>query len=108
MNQSMIWVDTHTHLYSDQFDTDRAEIIAAAQNAGIAKAFLPAIDSGSHQQMLNLEAAYPLWAHAMMGLHPCSVKEDFEAELAIVRNYLDQRQFVAIGEIGIDLFWDKT
>ncbi|MEO7174941.1 MAG: TatD family hydrolase [Saprospiraceae bacterium] len=108
MNQSMIWVDTHTHLYSDQFDTDRAEIIAAAQNAGIAKAFLPAIDSGSHTQMLDLEEVYPHWAHAMMGLHPCSVKEDFEAELAIVRNYLDQRQFVAIGEIGIDLFWDKT
>lgn len=108
MNQSLIWIDTHTHLYSDQFDTDRAEIIATAQNAGIAKAFLPAIDSGSHKQMLDLEAAHPQWAQAMMGLHPCSVKEDFEAELAIVRNYLDQRQFVAIGEIGIDLFWDKT
>lgn len=102
-------IDTHTHLYSDQFDEDRAEAIQRALDKGVTKFFLPAIDSSYHQKMLDLEAQYPNQIFAMMGLHPCDVKpETWEKELEIVRNYLNERPFCAVGEIGIDLYWDKT
>lgn len=102
-------IDTHTHLYSEQFDDDRETMIQRALDKGVEKFVLPAIDSESHQNMLLLEANYPGTMYSMMGLHPCSVKpESWEAELQLVRNYIDQRDFVAIGEIGIDLYWDKT
>ena len=102
-------IDTHTHLYSDQFDDDRDEMIQRAIDRGITKFFLPAIDSTYHEKMLALEAAYPGQIFAMMGLHPCDVKpENWEKELEIVKNYLDKRNFCAIGEIGIDLYWDKS
>ncbi|MBK9016568.1 MAG: TatD family hydrolase [Saprospiraceae bacterium] len=100
--------DTHTHLYLKEFDGDRAEMIERALEAGVEKFFLPAIDSRVIQEMLALEAAYPHQVHAMMGLHPCSVKDDFHQELEIVEGWLEKRPFCAIGEIGIDLFWDKT
>ena len=102
-------IDTHTHLYSEQFDDDRAAMIQRALDKGVEKFMLPAIDSETHEKMLSLEADYPNQMFAMMGLHPCSVQpESWEKELEIVKNYIDQRDYVAIGEIGIDLYWDKS
>ena len=102
-------IDTHTHLYSEQFDNDRAETIQRAIDKGVEQFFLPAIDSETHRKMIDLETQYPDRIHAMMGLHPCSVQpESWGKELQLVRNYIDQRDFVAIGEIGIDLYWDKS
>lgn len=102
-------IDTHTHLYAEEFDDDRKEAIQRALDKGITKFYLPAIDSASHEKMLELEAEYSGDVYAMMGLHPCYVKpESWEAELETVKNYLDSRTFPAIGEIGIDLYWDKT
>jgi TatD DNase family protein len=102
-------IDTHTHLYAEEFDEDRKEAIQRAINKRITEFYLPAIDSESHEKMLQLEAEYPGQIFSMMGLHPCYVKpETWEQELEIVKNYLDQRIFPAIGEIGIDLYWDKT
>lgn len=101
-------IDTHTHLYAPQFDEDRDVMIQRAVEAGITKFFLPNIDSSSIDGMLALEKKYPDRCFAMMGLHPCSVKENVEEELALVRKWLDQRRWCAIGEIGIDLYWDKT
>jgi len=102
-------IDTHTHLYAEEFDKDRKEAIQRAIDKGITEFYLPAIDSESHEKMLRLEKEYPDQIFSMIGLHPCYVKpESWENELEIVRNYLDQRHFPAIGEIGIDLYWDKT
>lgn len=102
-------IDTHTHLYSEEFDEDRKEAIQRALDKGINEFYLPAIDSESHEKMLQLETEYPDHVFSMMGLHPCYVKpESWEKELGIVKNYLDQRAFPAIGEIGIDLYWDKS
>lgn len=101
-------IDTHTHLYSEKFANDRDEVIQRARNAGVTMAILPAVDSTSHQAMLELEAAYPDFCPAMIGLHPVSVKENYEAELALVRSELERRKWIAIGEIGMDLYWDKS
>lgn len=102
-------IDTHTHLYAEEFDEDRAEAIQRAVDKGITNFYLPAIDSESHGKMLALEAAYPGQVFSMMGLHPCYVKpETWKEELKVVRDYLDQRHFPAVGEIGIDLYWDKS
>lgn len=102
-------IDTHTHLYSEEFDGDRSEMIQRALDKGISKFFLPAIDSEYHEKMLTLESEYPGKIFAMMGLHPTYVKpESWENELQIVENYLKQRKFCAVGEIGIDLYWDKS
>lgn len=102
-------IDTHTHLYSEEFDQDRNEVIKKALNKGITEFYLPAIDSESHEKMLELESQYPRQIFSMMGLHPCYVKpESWEKELQTVKDYLDSRAFPAIGEIGIDLYWDKS
>ncbi|HKK74156.1 MAG TPA: TatD family hydrolase [Saprospiraceae bacterium] len=101
-------IDTHAHLYAEQFDKDRAAMIARAREVGVRQFFLPNIDRNSIPGMLELEKKYPGQCFAMMGLHPCSVKEDYEQELAAVRKWLDKRSFAAVGEIGIDLYWDKT
>jgi len=101
-------IETHTHLYAGQFEEDRSAAMQRAFDAGVKKMYLPAIDSETHQAMLDLEAAYPERVFSMMGVHPCSIKENYEEELAIVKKYLDERSFCAIGEIGIDLHWDKT
>ncbi len=100
--------DTHTHLYSDQFDEDRASMMQRAKDAGVTRFFIPAIDSTYTESMFTLEKENPNEVFLMMGLHPTSVKENYLEELAQVRKWLDQRKFYAIGEIGIDLYWDKT
>lgn len=104
----MILIDTHCHLYSTEFGTENQEIINRARALGIEKFYLPAIDSEVIDAMLFLEAANPGVCFAMMGLHPCSVNENVEKELAIVLEWLNKRSFVAVGEIGLDFYWDKT
>src|SRR5687768_16998229 len=101
-------VDTHTHLYAEEFNSDREALIRKAINNGITDFYMPNIDSSSIEPMLSLEKQFPENCFAMMGLHPCSVKEDFESELEVVKDWLERRRFTAIGEIGIDLYWDKT
>jgi len=102
-------IDTHTHLYADEFDEDRKDVIQNSINEGVTQFYLPAIDSEFHQKMYDLENEFPDNIHLMMGLHPCYVKEDtFLNELQIVENELEKRKFSAIGEIGIDLYWDKS
>lgn len=100
--------DTHTHLYSEQFDDDRALMMQRAFDAGIHRFFIPAIDSSYNNRMFDLEKNYPDNIFLMMGLHPTSVKSDYKEELAIVKEWIDKRDFYAIGEIGIDLYWDQT
>lgn len=102
------WTDTHAHIYLEEFDADRADMLARAQQAGVEKIYLPNIDSTSIDRMLELEEKTKGTCYAMMGLHPCSVKRDFEKELYIVESWLAKRSFVAIGEMGTDLYWDKT
>jgi TatD DNase family protein len=100
--------DTHTHLYSEQFDEDRAQMMQRAFDAGVSRFFIPAIDSSYTDSMLDLEKKYPDNVFLMMGLHPTSVKDNYKEELSLVKKWIDQRNFYAIGEIGIDLYWDKT
>ena len=100
--------DTHTHLYSEEFENDRAKMIQRAINAGISRFFVPSIDSSYTQKMYDLEAQFPQNIFLMMGLHPTYVKENYLEELAHVEIELTKKKFYAIGEIGIDLFWDKT
>lgn len=101
-------IDTHSHIYLDAFDADRKEIINNALQCGIQKILLPNIDSTSIDSMLATEAEFPNICHAMMGLHPTSVKENYKKELAVVEKHLEKRHFCGIGEIGMDLYWDKT
>ena len=103
-----IFTDTHTHLYSDEFDSDRSQVVQKAINNGISRFFIPAIDSTCTQKMYELEAQFPDNIFLMIGLHPCYVKENYLEELQHVENELSKRKFFAIGEIGIDLYWDKT
>lgn len=100
--------DTHTHLYSEQFNEDRNAMIQRAKDAGITRFFIPAIDSNYTDKMLILEKENPDSVFLMMGLHPTSVKENYKEELAYVKKWIDKKQFYAIGEIGMDLYWDKT
>lgn len=104
----MEFIDTHAHLYVKQFDEDRKEMLERARSQQITRFYLPNIDSTSIDAMLELEAAYPEDCFAMMGVHPCSIKADYKEELKIAENWLKKRPFVAVGEIGIDLYWDKT
>ena len=104
----MVLTDTHTHLYLGEFDPDRDALIAEAKEANVERFFLPNIDSGSMDAMLALEKKYPQNCFAMMGLHPCSVKENWKKELDLVEKKLAERRYSAVGEIGIDLYWDKT
>mgnify|MGYP001803057327 FL=1 len=104
----MLLVDTHAHLYAEQFAKDRDEMMARALAQDVRRICLPNIDQHSIEGMLALEAAYPEHCFPMMGLHPCSVRENYEEELAVVRQWLDRRSFCAVGEIGIDLYWDQT
>jgi len=100
--------DTHTHLYSSQFSEDQAAMIQRAKDAGVSRFFIPAIDASYTESMLKLEKNFPGDIFLMMGLHPTSVKENYLEELAHVKEWIDKKDFYAIGEIGIDLYWDKT
>jgi len=104
----MIITDTHTHLYSNEFDEDRNEMIQRAIDTGVSRFFIPAIDSTFTQAMYELENAYPENIFLMMGLHPTHVKDNYLEELQHVEEELAKRKFVAVGEIGIDLYWDKS
>ena len=100
-------IDSHCHLYVEAFDSDRVEVMKRAMDSGIGKFYLPAIDSGTTKAMLQMEAAYPGICYCMAGLHPCSVNEKAEEELALVFDMVSRRKFAAIGEIGLDFYWDK-
>ncbi|HNB80604.1 MAG TPA: TatD family hydrolase [Chitinophagaceae bacterium] len=100
--------DTHTHLYDAKFDSDRHERIQAAIDSGIERLLMPNCDRSTVDGMLQLEHQFPGHCIAMMGLHPTSVKDDVDEELASVYNWLKKRSFVAVGEIGLDYYWDKT
>ena len=104
----MIITDTHTHLYSKQFDEDRQEVMKRAIDKGVSRFFIPAIDSSYSEAMFTLERDFSEHVYLMMGLHPTSVKENYLEELLFVKEWLDKRSFYAVGEIGIDLYWDTT
>jgi TatD DNase family protein len=101
-------IDTHTHIYSEEFDSCRAEVVWRAKQAGIEAVLLPNEDSSSMEALLKTCDEYPDFAFPMMGLHPTSVKEDYVSELQTVEKAFSKRKFYAVGEIGIDLYWDKT
>ncbi len=104
----MIITDTHTHLYSEAFDADRAEVIAKAMDNGVNRFFIPAIDSTYTNRMMQLKDAYPDVIFLMTGLHPTHVKANYKEELQHVAHQLEKQGFCAVGEIGMDLYWDKT
>ncbi len=104
----MTITDTHTHLYSKQFDEDRQSMMLRALDHGVSRFFIPAIDSSYTESMLRLENDYPKNVFLMMGLHPTSVKENYLEELTIVKDWIERRSFYAVGEIGIDLYWDTS
>lgn len=104
----MILTDTHSHLYSEEFSTDQDAMMQRAFDAGVQRIFVPSIDSTYTDKMFEVETKYPENVFLMMGLHPTYVKENVETELAFVEAELARRKFYAIGEIGIDLFWDKS
>ena len=104
----MIITDTHTHLYSEAFDEDRDEMIAQALDQNVKRFFLPAIDSIYTESMLELEKKYPDNIFLMMGLHPTHVKDNYKEELKHVEEMLSEHKYYAVGETGIDLYWDKS
>jgi TatD DNase family protein len=104
----MQMIDTHCHLYSNEFEADIDTVMQRAAVAGVDKFYLPGIDSESIDAMLALEERYPGKCMAMMGLHPCYVKANYREELEIVSDWLSKRKFAAVGEIGLDYYWDKT
>lgn len=101
-------VDTHAHVYVREFTSDLYDMIKRAEAQGVTQILMPAIDSETHAAMLRAEETFPGTCISMMGLHPCSVKEDFEQELKIAAGYFSQRKFAAVGEIGLDFYWDLT
>ena len=101
-------IDTHTHLYDEKFNPDREAMIARAQALGVQRFYIPNCAMETVPGMLAVEAQYPGVCFATMGLHPCYVKDDYKTELAQMEDWLERRDFVAIGEIGLDYYWDKT
>ncbi|MGB3180105.1 MAG: TatD family hydrolase [Cyclobacteriaceae bacterium] len=104
----MTLIDTHAHVYSEKFDADREQMLQRAKDAGVEKIYMPNIDKASIPAMLRVEEENPGFCIPMMGLHPCSVQKDFESELYEIEKWLDKRSFAAVGEIGVDLYWDKS
>ncbi len=105
----MEFIDTHAHLYVEEFSSDIDEVLQKAKNEGVNRIITPAIDSKSHSNMIKMAEKHPDMVYPLMGLHPSSVKSDYKKELAQVEDYISQRSlFNGIGEIGIDLYWDKT
>lgn len=104
----MNFVDTHAHIYLDDFKHDLYDVVTKAKSNGIFTILMPAIDKSTHAAMLQTELAFPGLCRSMMGLHPCSVKDDYQKELDEVLGHLSRRKFVAIGEIGLDFYWDTS
>ena len=104
----MQFIDTHTHLYLPEFDNDRDEVIGRAIKNGVTRLLLPNIDKNSIDPMMNMVIKYPGICYPMIGLHPTSVREDHNEQLKGIKSMTDRENFIAIGEIGIDLYWDKT
>jgi TatD DNase family protein len=104
----MRFIDTHSHIYDTGFQEDMDAVMVAAKSVGIEKIYMPGIDSTCIDDMMGMETKYPGFCIPMMGLHPCYVKENYQEELAIVEGWLAKRKFAAIGEIGLDYYWDKT
>ena len=104
----MEFIDSHAHIYSPKFDSDRDEIISVCLKSGVNKIYMPNIDGESIDRMLEAEQRYPGVCVPMMSLHPCSVDKSFEKQLYIIEEWLNKRPFSAVGEIGLDLYWDKT
>jgi TatD DNase family protein len=103
----MKFIDTHCHLYAKEFEPDITDVIKRSEEAGVMAFYLPAIDRSTLQPMLELEKKFPGKCISMLGLHPCSVKENYKEELRIIEDLLQQRKFAAIGETGLDFYWDK-
>ena len=103
-----MYIDTHTHIYLKDFEEDRKEIITECLDLSVSKLFLPNIDSSTIEDVIQVCNTYPEICHPMIGLHPCSVKGNFQEELNKIYPYINSVQPIAIGEIGIDLYWDKT
>ena len=101
-------IETHAHIYDEQFGQDRNAMLERAFSAGIKQIWMPNCDHETIDGMLALEKQYPEVCHAMMGVHPCYVKENFEEELNVVEQWLEHRKFILIGEIGLDFYWDLT
>jgi len=101
-------IDTHSHIYLSEFDEDRDEMIQRARLAGLESILMPNVDETTIESMHQLEDAYPDYCYSMMGIHPTSIKSDYIQALKNIEPLLDQRKYIAIGEIGIDLYWDKT
>lgn len=104
----MQFIDTHAHLYLDKFEADIDQVISNAIESGVTKMYLPNIDSSTIESMNNLVTKFPENCYPMIGLHPSDVKENYKEELAIVKEEAEKGKYIAIGEIGIDLYWDKT
>ncbi len=100
-------IDTHCHLYLDEFKDDITAVLQRAKEKNITKILLPAIDSKTHDAMIQIAEQHPLTLMAMIGLHPCSVTENYKEELACIEQWLQKRPFIAIGEIGLDFYWSK-
>jgi len=103
-----MFIDTHAHIYLKELAATRAQLVQRAKDAGVDTIYMPAISSEEMEDLLAMEAAYPDTCVAMMGLHPCYVKENVEDELALVETWLGKRSFAAIGEIGLDYYWDRN
>ena len=101
-------IDTHSHIYLPEFDADRAEMVKRAENEGISLILMPAIDNQTHSRMFGVEQDFSGTCRGMMGLHPCSVNERYQEELKIAQDHFEQREFVAVGETGLDFYWDRT
>jgi TatD DNase family protein len=101
-------IDTHSHIYSEDFDTDREVLMEKADKAGIIKVLMPAIDSSTHAKMMGMEKQFPGKCLSMMGLHPCSVLKNYDVEIDIAERLFDKNKFIAVGETGLDFYWDLT
>ena len=108
MYDTMRIIDTHTHIYDTAFDADRDAVVRRAREAGVEQVLLPNEDSGSYESLLATQAAYPDFCRVMLGVHPTSVQEDWQRELAFFDAHLEAFPWTAIGEIGLDLYWDKS
>jgi TatD DNase family protein len=104
----MTLIDTHSHIYMVDFDKDRQAMMERSEKAGIINILMPAIDSTTHAEMMKLEEQFPQKCYAMMGLHPCSVLGNYDKELNMIEDHLGKKKFIAMGETGLDFYWDVT